>query len=239
MISSSLLCAALLSLGLTGGEDETGVACTYAYKVIHEAHVNNLDPEVLAALIFHESRWNPRVVSKSGACGLTQVLPHFTGNRRTGVRKYNCRELFNPNNSIEAGAKTLAFWDTKNKGNMAKALCQYNAGYRCSGPNPSRKGMNYSRKVRNTAASIRRFIEENYGYGTCGRFDSTCDEFGSESSLQDTSWYFVYQYPASQRRYRVHVPRRKFKRTTVIKRNEKRSRSPERRRDNRKPHFHH
>lgn len=69
-----------------------------------------VEPEEVAALIQHESNWNPNAISRGGAVGLTQVRPscHYIEdpfnpyeNMRVGIRhlrtlknKYKRREIF-------------------------------------------------------------------------------------------------------------------------------------------------
>ncbi|MBC7541604.1 MAG: lytic transglycosylase domain-containing protein [Candidatus Sericytochromatia bacterium] len=46
-----------------------------AVALVRECDRNDLDPRVVAALIAHESSFNPRAVSSSGALGLGQLMP--------------------------------------------------------------------------------------------------------------------------------------------------------------------
>jgi hypothetical protein len=60
---------------------------TYYAKLVNEsADLFHVPPLLLVAIIEHESRWNPNAVNtKSGACGLGQVLP-YNGKCILGVR---------------------------------------------------------------------------------------------------------------------------------------------------------
>ena len=49
-------------------------ACASSQHVIETAEAIEVDPLLLASLIFHESRWQKSAVSNKKACGLTQVL---------------------------------------------------------------------------------------------------------------------------------------------------------------------
>ena len=110
----------------------------------------------MVSLIHYESRWTPNTVSRSGACGLTQVIPRYTKNP-----KQNCRQLKDPQTSIETGTRTLRRWINKyGKGNLSKGLCGYNAGYTCGRRyNKRHGGWRYSRKVQRHAKKIRDEIE--------------------------------------------------------------------------------
>jgi len=120
------------------------LACNVSPQIIKDSKLNSLDPTLVLALITVESNWNKTVVSHANACGLTQVVPRYTGKI---TRKYKCNELKEPNHSIEAGTKILRWWINHHKGDVLRGLCAYNAGYRCSGSKPNRHGMRYARKV--------------------------------------------------------------------------------------------
>ena len=86
----------------------------------------------LAALIFVESSFYPNVVSSANACGLTQVVPRWTGGPETKNIKYTCQQLKDPETSIKVGAQILSYSiRVYGKGNQDKGLCVYNAGIKC------------------------------------------------------------------------------------------------------------
>ena len=118
--------------------------CKLMPTVIKQANKNKLEPTLLAALITVESGWRPKIVSHADACGLTQVIPKYTGKI---TRKYTCDQLKNPYTSIRAGAKILKWWIDYHNGDVSRGLCGYAAGFRCSGKKPLKAGMRYSKKV--------------------------------------------------------------------------------------------
>lgn len=132
-----------------------------AEHVIKVSEKYNFDPMLIFALIYVESGWNKTAVSSAGACGLTQVLPKYTGNGRgganpAGVKRLTCEQLKSPKISISTGVKTLSWWRKYHNGDISRALCSYNAGFRCSYKKnkkgkiikkPNKHGMRYSRKV--------------------------------------------------------------------------------------------
>ena len=159
MLTANLLCAAVISLGIGGGSSpETSRACRYIEHIIQESNTNNLRPAIMISLIHHESSFRPRARSRANACGLTQILPRYTGSSKTGVPRLTCDQLYEPYTSITMGARTLSFWYRtygRNR-NLRVALCGYNAGYRCKGQNPHPVGMRYARTVMRTADRIER-----------------------------------------------------------------------------------
>ena len=124
------------------------LACKSIEHVFKESEKHNISPTLLLSVIYVESGWKKNAVSHANACGLTQVIPKYTGNRNTGTRRLTCRQLKKPRIAITAGAKTLSYWVNKYaKGNIPTALCGYSSGYRCKGSRISRGGMRYARKV--------------------------------------------------------------------------------------------
>lgn len=90
----------------------------------------NLDPALLAAVIFRESRFNETSVSRAGARGLMQIIPG-TGSsiaRRIGVTDFSTEDLFNPEINIRFGAFYLRSLLDNYANNLDLALAGYNAG---------------------------------------------------------------------------------------------------------------
>ena len=141
------LCMSIPALGMSTYKNKK--ACEYMPQIVKSANVHNIKPEILVSLIFVESSFRKKSVSSKGACGLTQVMPKYTG-RPALKRKYNCNQLKKSKTSIRVGAKVLAWWIDYHDENLERALCSYNAGFRCgkkSGTKPSKNGMKYARKV--------------------------------------------------------------------------------------------
>ena len=123
--------------------------CTLEHTIRVEAIDNNIEPELLAALIFVESSFRPNVVSSANACGLTQVVPRWTGGPETKGVKYTCQQLKDPKTSIEVGAQILSYnIRVYGKGNEDKGLCIYNAGTRCITNKEYYKRLYYVKKIR-------------------------------------------------------------------------------------------
>ena len=80
-----------------------------------------LDPELIAAMTFHESAFDVRAVSSRGAQGLMQLMPRTA--RALGVR-----DAFDPRENILGGAKYLRQMFDLFSGDLDKSLAAYNAG---------------------------------------------------------------------------------------------------------------
>ena len=123
--------------------------CKYEKFIEQEARKNNISPYLLASVIYVESAFLPHVVSRAGACGLTQVIPKWTGGRETRGKKYTCEQLKNPVISIRAGARILAYSIyIYAKGNIDKGICYYNAGNKCVKRKKYYKKLKYVKKVK-------------------------------------------------------------------------------------------
>jgi len=82
-----------------------------------------LDPDLLRAVIWVESRCNPLAVSAKGARGLMQLMPET-------ARLYGVADVFDVNRNVWAGAGYLRDLLTYFSGNLELALAAYNAGPR-------------------------------------------------------------------------------------------------------------
>ena len=87
------------------------------------------DWHLLAALAFHESRFDSSEVSWAGACGIMQLMPRTAAN--FGLNKHT---ILNPERNIEAGVQyikslNLSFRKVENKDERIKfILAGYNSG---------------------------------------------------------------------------------------------------------------
>ena len=130
----SQLCCSILAYDPPGtrydlSDERKQFACSISNEIESAANRWGLEPELLTALIIVESRFNPRAVSRANACGLTQVIPKWTGGRASRRIRYTCNQLKDPETSLEAGASILSWW-INFRGSTTRGLCGYNAGYR-------------------------------------------------------------------------------------------------------------
>ena len=101
----------------------------YSQFVRVHAAEHGLDPALVAAVIYQESKFRPSVVSSSGAIGLMQLTPATARGIaiRTGGSRFTTQDLFDPEINIRYGAWYL---DNlfKKYGNERLVLAAYNAG---------------------------------------------------------------------------------------------------------------
>ena len=104
----------------------------FPYREIIEEKAGNtgVDPRLVAALIYVESKFNHLAVSRKGAAGLMQLLPE-TGEwvaRQQGM-DFSRDHLFEPRKNLELGIWYLAYLHQIFEGETVLALAAYNAGW--------------------------------------------------------------------------------------------------------------
>ena len=159
MVTTLTLCLAV-SMSLSLNTQQTRNVCNYEDQIIEQANRYDLEPELIAAVIYVESSFYPRVVSSANACGLMQVVPRWTGGYATAGKKYDCEQLKDPKTAIIVGSRIL--WWTINKyakGNKDQGLCFYNAGIRCKNESYYKK-LFYVKKVKRVRDKIKATLEE-------------------------------------------------------------------------------
>ena len=101
----------------------------YRAIVVAHAHNDRLDPAVLAAVIYPESKFRPDAISSSGAVGLMQLLPSTAEGIaiHTGGSKFRTSDLLDPELNIRYGCWYLRHLLDKYDDERT-ALAAYNAG---------------------------------------------------------------------------------------------------------------
>lgn len=126
--------------------------------LIHEkAAKYDLDPALVAAVVETESRFKTRARSQVGARGLMQLMP------RTG-RWMGAKNLYDPEQNVEAGAKYLRYLNQRFDGNLKKTIAAYNAGEgnvrRYKGVPPFRETRSYVNKVMSRYEKRKKELEQ-------------------------------------------------------------------------------
>ncbi len=101
------------------------------YEAIVRAHARNyrLEPAMLAAVIYQESKFDADARSRSGAVGLMQLLPETAIGiaQRTGGSRFRVEDLLDPEINVRYGSWYLRHLLDK-YGDESLALAAYNAG---------------------------------------------------------------------------------------------------------------
>lgn len=133
-----------------------------AYIITEQAHLHNLDPLLVIALIHVESTFNPYAQSHKGAKGLMQLLPDTALyiNKKTdkGIPENN--NLFDAKTNIALGTAYMEYLLNKTNGNLEYALAAYNMGpanmFRAKREN--RVPKSYSNKVLKEYAKLKKAV---------------------------------------------------------------------------------
>jgi soluble lytic murein transglycosylase len=101
------------------------------YEQIVEGHARNydLDPALLAAVIYQESKFDADARSQSGAIGLMQLMPRTAKGiaLRTGGQRFRLDDLYDPEINVRYGSWYLRHLLDK-YGTLEQALAAYNGG---------------------------------------------------------------------------------------------------------------
>ena len=91
-------------------------------RIIFEVGENQgVDPRLLHAVIWQESKYDPHARSHAGAEGLMQLIP-------ATAKRFGCAHPDDPEENITAGTKYLSWLLKRFSGNVELALAGYNAG---------------------------------------------------------------------------------------------------------------
>jgi soluble lytic murein transglycosylase len=131
----------LLGIGLLAGAvvvampllkkavSEFGLPLAYQDTIREQAADQHLDPALIAAVIYAETKFDPRA-SAAGAQGPMQIMPataEFLA-RRSGATTFTVADLANPTINIAYGSYYLRYLLDRYGGDKVLALAAYNGG---------------------------------------------------------------------------------------------------------------
>jgi soluble lytic murein transglycosylase len=109
--------------------DDFTLPLAYSDVIRQQAAEEHLDPALIAAVIYAETKFDPRP-SSAGAEGLMQILPQtaeFLANR-SGATTFTVSDLGTPQINIAYGSYYLRYLLNEYDGNEVSALAAYNGG---------------------------------------------------------------------------------------------------------------
>jgi soluble lytic murein transglycosylase len=135
LLTVGALCAAVLGTfafiqtSQPGWWERLWYPLRYEQIVRGHAHNYSLDPALLAAVIYQESKFKAGARSSSGAIGLMQLLPDTAKGiaLHTGGSRFRVEDLYDPEINVRYGAWYLRHLMQK-YGEEQAALAAYNAG---------------------------------------------------------------------------------------------------------------
>ena len=89
--------------------------------IMHVGEREGVDPRLLHAVIWQESRYNQNATSHVGAQGLMQLMP-------ATAKRFGCDDINDTESNVEAGTKYLRWLLNHFNGDVTLALAGYNAG---------------------------------------------------------------------------------------------------------------
>ena len=109
--------------------EDLSLPLSYSNIIRQEAAQKHLDPALVAAVIYAETKFDSRP-SSAGAEGLMQLLPRTAEflARRSGATTFRTSDLENPAVNIAYGSYYLRYLLNEYAGNEVLALAAYNGG---------------------------------------------------------------------------------------------------------------
>ncbi len=134
LLASVVLVVAVGAAWVVGSEPDwylrTRYPLEYENVVRTHAREHGLDPALLAAVVYAESRYDPNARSAAGAVGLMQLLPETARGiaLRTGGTRFVVADLRDPDINVRYGSWYIDHLRAHYDGDMRLALAAYHAG---------------------------------------------------------------------------------------------------------------
>jgi soluble lytic murein transglycosylase len=131
-LATVALCALLVVLVLSEVKHAVGhrgLPLTHASIIREQASAKHLDPALIAAVIYAETKFDPRP-SPAGAQGLMQILPetaYYIAHLSGGTR-FTASDLATPRINLSYGSYYLRYLLNHYRGNELLAVAAYNGG---------------------------------------------------------------------------------------------------------------
>ncbi len=134
LLAGILVAAVVLGVVLTmplvqKAVNDLGLPLTNADVIRQQAAEKHLDPALIAAVIYAETKFDPRA-SPVGAQGLMQIMPQTAEflAHRSGATTFTTADLGTPEVNIAYGSYYLRYLLDEYHGNKTLALAAYNGG---------------------------------------------------------------------------------------------------------------
>jgi soluble lytic murein transglycosylase len=128
-LGAILVAAVIVYPLLSGGVHRNALPLTNASIIREQASDKHLDPALIAAVIYAESKFEPRP-SPAGAQGLMQILPEtaYYLAKLSGGKRFTASDLATPAVNVAYGSYYLRYLLDHYRGNEMLALAAYNGG---------------------------------------------------------------------------------------------------------------
>jgi len=128
-VVGAVLIGVLIASQIDNATRRFGLPLSNAAVIRTQASAKHLDPALIAAVIYAETKFDPRP-SAAGAQGLMQILPqtaYFIA-RRSGGTRFQASDLATPSINVAYGSYYLRYLLDHYAGNEMLAIAAYNAG---------------------------------------------------------------------------------------------------------------
>jgi soluble lytic murein transglycosylase len=128
-IAAVALCGVIVASVLREGPDSLTLPLSDASIIRQQAAEKHLDPALIAAVIYAETKFEPRT-SSAGAEGLMQILPataYYLAHLSGGIT-FTASDLGKPAVNLAYGSYYLRYLLDHYEGNEMLAVAAYNAG---------------------------------------------------------------------------------------------------------------
>ena len=129
--------------------EETTFTGTYSDIINLASEKTGVDPYLISALIYHESRFQSNAVSSAGAMGLMQLMPDTAAS-------YGVTNPFDPYQNIMGGSQLLQVLNEQFNGDLTMILIGYNFGV----GNMQKYGINSAADLYKTPDETRAYVPE-------------------------------------------------------------------------------
>src|SRR5262249_17936390 len=129
VLTAAVIVGAVLMLPLARkAVNDLSLPLQYQDVIRTQAAEKHLDPALVAAVIYAETKFDART-SSAGAQGLMQILPETAQflARRSGATNFKTSDLSNPEVNIAYGSYLLRYLLDRYHGSKVQALAAYNA----------------------------------------------------------------------------------------------------------------
>jgi soluble lytic murein transglycosylase len=130
IVAAAVVLAVVLTMPLVQkAVNDLGLPLTNADVIRQQAAEKHLDPALIAAVIYAETKFDPRA-SPVGAQGLMQIMPQTAEflAHRSGATTFRTADLATPEVNIAYGSYYLRYLLDEYHGNKTLALAAYNGG---------------------------------------------------------------------------------------------------------------
>ena len=128
-VLGAVLLGVLIASQINNATRRFGLPLSNAAVIRTQASAKHLDPALIAAVIYAETKFDPRP-SAAGAQGLMQILPqtaYFIA-RRSGGTRFQASDLATPSVNVAYGSYYLRYLLDHYNGNELLAVAAYNGG---------------------------------------------------------------------------------------------------------------